>query len=184
MAWDLSSVLAEQGPAGGHTHGEGVTPHNRMATVVVILGTFVAASGVRIALGEAGRQELLLFIASSSMFADGVVHFYVVSEHLGGAPFVAFFAATGAVQLVLGYALLRGARVTYMASAILTAGLIALFFVTRLVPPPFAAEPETFEPVGLISKALESSTLIALGLLLYRWRSEARAAVPAPPSAP
>jgi len=160
--------------------------HNTVATVVVVLGVVLAAFGARMLLMDrpATKQAVALFGASTLMLADGVLHFYVVSEHLSIHWFAVFFVAAGAAQLVLGFGLFRAKPLVYVISVLVLIGLVVLFFVTRVVPPPGAAEPEAYEPVGIVSKALEFAALGALGYLVYRWRSgaprEARATVPGP----
>lgn len=184
VTWDLSYVLSVQEP--GHPHEEGaVLAHNAAATAVVVVGVVLAALGARmLLLGKpATRNAFLLFLASTLMFADGILHFYVVSEHLAILPFAAFFVAAGAVQLGLGFGLFKARPIVYYLSVLVTIGLIVLFFASRSFTLPFSEGPEGFEAIGIVSKALEFVTLGALGLLLYRWRSEAKAGAAAPPPA-
>ena len=146
--------------------------HNAAATVVVVLGVVLATAGARmLILGKpAARQAYGLFAASSLMFADGVLHFYVVSEHLSILSFAVFFVVAGAVQLVLGFGLFRAKPLVYLLSVLVLVGLVVVFFVTRVVPPPGLTAPEPFEPVGVVSKVLEFVALGSLGYLVYRWR--------------
>ncbi|MEK6851337.1 MAG: hypothetical protein AABY30_02235, partial [Candidatus Thermoplasmatota archaeon] len=125
----------------------------------------------------------LLFVASTLMFADGVLHFFVVSEHLSILPFAVFFVAAGAVQIGLGFGLFKPRPFVYLVSAVLTVGLIGLFFLSRAVTLPYADGPEEYEVLGLVSKALEFATIAALGILLYRWRADVKAGAETPPSA-
>lgn len=184
VTWDLSYVLSTQDPGPPHDEGA-VMVHNAAATAVVIAGVALAALGARmLLLGKpATRTAHLLFLASTLMFADGVLHFYVVSEHLSILPFAIFFAAAGAVQVGLGFGLFRERPLVYYLSVIVTIGLIVLFVVSRLVALPFSEGREEFEAIGVLSKVLEFVTLGALGLLLYRWRAEAKAGAAAPPPA-
>ncbi len=171
VTWDLSYVLGQ--PAESHDEEAAVIAHNTVATVVVIVGVVLAAVGARmLLLGKpAGREAYALFAASSLMLADGILHFYVVSEHLSILSFAVFFVVAGAVQLVLGFGLFRAKPLVYLISIAVLIGLVVVFFVTRVVAPPGLAEPEHFEPIGVVSKVLEFVALGALGYLVYRWRS-------------
>ena len=177
VTWDLSYVLGQ--PVEHHQGEEAaVFAHNTIATIVVIAGVVLAAFGARmLLLGKpASRQAYALFAASSLMLADGILHFYVVSEHLSILSFAVFFVVAGAVQLVLGFGLFRAKPLVYLFSVLVLIGLVVVFFVTRVVPPPGVTEPEQFEAVGVVSKLLEFGALGALGYLMYRWRSVARQA--------
>lgn len=151
--------------------------HNGAATVVVILGVGLATFGARMRIAErpVGPQAYTLLAASTLMFADGVLHFYAVSEHLSILPFALFFVAAGAVQIGLGFGLFKARPRVYLLSVVVTVGLILLFLLSRSVTLPFAAGPEGFEALGVISKVLEVVTLVALGILIYRWRVGAKA---------
>src|SRR3990172_9945701 len=120
VTWDLSYVLGQ--PA-EHHHGDeaAVIAHNTVATIVVIVGVVLAAVGARmLLLGKpASRDAYALFAASSLMLADGILHFYVVSEHLSILSFAVFFVVAGAVQLVLGFGLFRAKPLVYLLSVLL-----------------------------------------------------------------
>jgi len=184
VAWDLSFVLGQ--PAEHHDqHESAILAHNAAATVVVILGVVLAIVGARMLIvgKPAARQAYGLFAASSLMFADGVLHFYVVSEHLSILPFALFFVAAGAVQVGLGFGLFKARPRIYVLSVLVTIVLFVVFFLARAFTFPFAQGPEEFEVLGTLSKVLEAIALVALGLLLYWWRVDAKAAAPAPPAA-
>ena len=175
VAWDLAYVLQAPETA---PHDEGaLMAHNAAATVVTILGVVLAALGARMLLLEtpATRDAYALFAASTLMLADGVLHFYVVSEHLAILPFAAFFVAAGAVQLALAVGLMKPRPLVGYVAVLVTIGLIGLFFLARTVTMPFAEGPEEYDAVGIVSKVLEFATLGALGVLLYRWRVSAKA---------
>lgn len=180
VTWDLSYVMGQ--PVEHHDgHEAAVIAHNTVATVLVIIGVALSAVGARmLLLGKpAGREAYALFAASSLMLADGVLHFYVVSEHLSILSFAVFFVVAGAVQLVLGFGLFRAKPLIYIFSVLVLVGLVVVFFVTRVVPPPGMTEPEQFEAVGAVSKVLEFAALGALSYLVYRWRWSVRQAQPA-----
>ncbi len=172
VTWDLAYVLETPGP-----HDASAMAHNTAATLVVIAGVLLAAVGARMLLLDrpAKKQAYLLFAASTLMFADGVLHFFVVSEHLAILPFAVFFVVAGAVQLGLGLGLLKPRPLVYYLAILVTIGLIGLFFLARTITMPFAEGPEEYDAIGLLSKVLEVATLAALGLLLYRWRVDAKA---------
>ena len=180
VTWDLSYVLGQQ-PAGHHDEGV-IMLHNTVATVVVALGVVLAAVGARWLLLErpATRQAYALFAASTLLFADGVLHFYVVSEHLSILPFAVFFVVAGAAQILLGFGLMRPRPLVYYLALVTTIGLIGLFFLSRTITMPFAEGPEEYDAIGLLSKALEGMTIVALGVLLYRWRTAAKVEEPKP----
>ena len=184
VAWDLSYVAGMPEPAQPHDDTV-IMAHNAAATIVVILGVILAAIGARMLLLEkpASRQAYLLFATSTLMFADGVLHFFVVSEHLAILPFAVFFVVAGAAQIGLGFGLFKPRPFVYLVSAVLTIGLIGLFFLSRTVTLPYAEGPEEYEVLGLVSKALEVVTVVALGALLYRWRADLKAGAEAPPAA-
>lgn len=184
VTWDLSYVLGQ--PPAHHHGGEAtIIAHNTVATIVVIVGVVLAAAGARmLLLGKPAMKEAyLLFAASTLMLADGVLHFFVVSEHLSVLPFAAFFVVAAFVQLALGFGLLMPKRfpsrpLLYYLGILVTIGLFALFFVSRTITLPFASGPEDYNAVGILSKVLEVVTLGALGGLLYRWRVNAKSAAP------
>ncbi len=184
VAWDLSYVLGMPEPPGAHDDTE-VMVHNAAATAVLVVGVLLSMVGARMFLLErpASRKATALFAASTLMFADGVLHFYVVSEHLSILPFAVFFVAAGAAQIGLGFGLLKPRPFVYLLSTVLTIGLIGLFFLSRTVTLPYAEGPEEYEALGLVSKVLEVATIAALGVLLYRWRADAKAGAEAPPAA-
>jgi hypothetical protein len=187
VAWDLSYVLGQ--PAQHHAGQEvAVIAHNTVATIVVLVGVVLAAVGARILLlgKPAKREAYLLFAASTLMLADGILHFFVVSEHLSVLPFAAFFVVAAFVQLALGFGLLMPQHspsrpFLYYLGILVTVGLFGLFFVSRTITLPFATEPEEYNAVGILSKVLEVVTLGALGGLLYRWRVSAKSAAPVAP---
>jgi 4-amino-4-deoxy-L-arabinose transferase-like glycosyltransferase len=188
VTWDLSYVLGQPVEHYQDEHAA-VVAHNTIATVVVIVGVVLAAIGARmLLLGKPAKSEAyLLFAASTLMLADGVLHFFVVSEHLAIRPFAVFFAAAASIQLGLGFGLLMpqfrllSRPALYYVSILTTIGLIILFFVSRTTTMPFAPRPDDYDTVGILSKVLEIGTLGALGGLVYRWRASAGATVPAAP---
>lgn len=174
VTWDLTFVMSEEKMAGGG--GMNVVAHNAAATVVVILGVLLAAWGTRMLLLDRPRREAYaLFAASSLMFADAILHFYVVADHLEIAPFAVFFVVAGIVQVALGFGLFRSRPLVYGLSVLVTVGLIAVFFAARIWTLPFASGPEEWELSGVVSKVLEVLTLVALVVLLYWQRTTAKA---------
>jgi hypothetical protein len=184
VAWDLSYVAGMPEPGGSQNQAE-VVAHNTAATVVLVLGVVLAALGSRMLLLErpATRQAYALFAASTLMFADGILHFFVVSEHLSILPFAVFFVAAGAIQIALGFGLFKPRPYVYLLSAVVTIGFIGLFLLSRTVALPFSEGPEEYEALGLLSKALEGVTIVALVVLLYLWRAGMKAGAAAPPAA-
>jgi len=179
VTWDLSYVVGQE-PAGAPDEGA-IMLHNTVATVVVALGVVLAAVGARwLFLEKPTREAYALFAASTLLLADGVLHFYVVSEHLSILPFAVFFVVAGAAQILLGFGLMKPRPLVYHLALVTTVGLIGLFFLSRTITMPFAEGPEEYDAIGLLSKVLEGVTLVALGVLLYRWRTAAKAEDPKP----
>lgn len=177
VAWDFDNA-AEHSGAPDHHEGTAHTARDPAAIPLIVLGTLVAGvgTGLHVIGKPPTRVAYALFTASYLMLADGVVHFYAVSDHVSIPLFGAFFAAVGAAQLGLAVGLWRAKPLVYLVSGALMAGLIVLFFVTRFISPPGMAEPEAFEPLGILSKVLEFAALGALVYLVLRWRSGARLA--------
>ncbi|MGH2655500.1 MAG: hypothetical protein ACRDIZ_02160 [Actinomycetota bacterium] len=98
----------------------------------------------------------------------GAIHLALIPEHFGeGAAFGVFFVAASAFQLWLAAALLLrpGPRI-HRAGLWGTAALVATWMVTRLIPPPAAAEPEPVELWGVLATALEVAAIVALAASL------------------
>jgi len=169
IAWELSALLVAAETHVGH---EEAVVHNAVATVVVILGVLLAAVGTRLILRSRfeAPEGYALLVASSAMFADGILHLEVVGEHLQILPYAIFFVAAGGTQLALGFGLLRARPLVYLVSSLVTIMLIVIFFVARFVALPFSEGVESFEAIGLLSKALEFAALSAVVFLLARWR--------------
>lgn len=163
-----------QSPAGGgHTHGGSASESVSHAPSALWLGVFgIEMAGMGAALKQYGprlsRRSAALVAGLTLLFADGVVHWLAVLEHVGSAPDVAFFLVVGLAQVVGVPVALRSRKVLWWLGVPLTAFLLGLYVATRLVALPFESEPEPFELLGLVSKALEASALLALAVFFGR----------------
>jgi len=172
----LVDLSAAPPPSAHGGHGElsvAEVGHPASAIGLAAAGSAVAALGL--VLGAAllpGRaRPAALAIGLTLLYADGVVHWFAILEHLGhlgGETTVLFFLATGAVQIAAVPLALRREGVLWWTGVAFTVFLIALFAVTRFVPPPFALQPEPIEPLGLLSKVIEVGILAAMAVYFGR----------------
>ena len=147
----------------------GPTGHPPFAIGLAFAGTILAALGVIFTRpAVSGTRGLGLVAGLALLYADGIVHWFAILEHLGEPASALFFLATGAVQVAAVPLALRGERILWWVGVALTAFLVVLFAVTRLVPTPFALVLEPAEPLGLLSKGLEAGILGAMGAFFGR----------------
>jgi hypothetical protein len=111
---------------------------------------------------------MALLTALALLYADGVVHWLAVLEHIGSGPNVAFFLATGAIQVLSAPIALRRDRHLWWAGVPFTAFLILLYAVARVAVLPLELGLEPIEQLGLVSKGIEVLLLIALAAYFGR----------------
>lgn len=168
---DLSSVTPSSGQGHGGEGGFQVaTTHPPGAIAFALLGIGAAAW---CALMRASRllpplRRAALIIALSLLYADGIIHWFAVSEHAGSAPNVAFFLVTGVVQVFAVPFVARRKKALWWVGVAFTVFLIALYAVTRVVPTPLEPRPESIQTLGLLSKAVGAGLLIALAVYFGR----------------
>src|SRR5712691_9696188 len=95
----------------------------------------------------------------SLLYADGLLHWFAILEHVGAAPFMWFFAASGAVQIFAIPFALRWERVAWWSGVALSVFFLVLYAFVLIVPEPLSVEPEGVTGLGLLSKAAELGIL-------------------------
>lgn len=117
--------------------------------------------------------------AAVGLVSSAVLHVGLAPEHFAESPaFGVFFAASGALAAVTAAAVVAApTRATYSLGAALALGLIVLWAVFRLVPPPGAEGGESVDLVGLATKGAEMLALVSCLVLLSRERHAARVGV-------
>jgi hypothetical protein len=98
------------------------------------------------------------------LYADGLLHWLAVLEHLGEPLSAIFFLVAGGVQVGAVPLVLRRERALWWVGVALTVFFIELYVITRIVPPPFSLEPESIESLGTLSKGTELALLVVLGV--------------------
>ena len=165
-----------------------------LVTNVVVVAWMVAMRGGRLRVVSPRRprhparlDDRRLGLAGSLVGA-AVIHVAVVPEHLDEwAAAGLFFVALAAVQLAVGAAVvLRPGRLTWLAAAVVAAGPIALWVVSRTVGLPVGPEPGVPEALGMadLACAVLEAAAVALALSLRaRDTPETRAGEVTAPSA-
>ncbi|MGQ0668677.1 MAG: hypothetical protein ACT4PO_03210 [Actinomycetota bacterium] len=98
------------------------------------------------------------------VLAAANLHILLTPEHFREGPqFGLFFLAADIFQVWLAFALLLmpGPRV-YRTGLWGSAGLVAIWMITRLIPPPGAASPEPVELLGVVATSLEIAAIVGL----------------------
>jgi len=171
---------AQVAESGGHAGHEPVTGPPAHDAVVVGLG-LAGIGAASIGLGALMRKDLgtrvglAKYAALVLLIADGVLHLFVMNEHLSLAIFAAFFLGAGGVELGLPIVGVRRDRFVSWAGILVSAGLIAIYGYTRVLPPPFEEAPEPSEALGILSKVIEACVIALLGYVLLRRRALQRA---------
>ena len=137
-----------------------------MADVSDVADVEEASTGV-------GEQPSLGFLLAGLLAGAGVIHLVMIPSHIGEswAEGIAF-AVVGWAQIAAGVALLlgRGSRRLYTAVILGSAGVVALWVVSRTVGLPFGAHAGVVEPVGLVDQicaALELGAVLVAGAMLF-----------------
>ncbi len=168
----LSDVLtgqAEQSIPSGHA-GHGATAatiaHSPIAIALAFFGTAIILTGLVLRYPESltSFRALVLPLGLTLLYADGLLHWLAVIEHLTEPLSAAFFIGSGAVQVGAIPLVRRRERLLWWVGVALTVFFIELYLITRIVPPPFSLEPEAVESLGTLSKVVEVGILIALAL--------------------
>jgi len=141
--------------------------------VVALLGAVVAVVAARSLLARS-RDTVIGAVALCSGVA-GVIHAVVTPEHFEEhVLFGLFFLAVTVLQMgVVVAALHRPSRALWIATAVGTVGVLALWALSRTVGLPIGPEPWTAEPTGLpdVACALYEAGVVFGCLELARARS-------------
>ncbi len=169
LVTDLMAGLASTGAVSSHGgHGSESVPvtHSAAAIYVAILGSGVILAGLVLSSINSLRsvQTLSLVAGLTLLYADGVVHWLAVTEHIGEPLSAIFFVFSGGIQVGAVPLVKRREKLLWWVGVALTVFFIELYILTRIVPPPFSLEPESLESLGTLSKAIEIGLLVALGL--------------------
>ncbi len=151
-------------------HGHESAFHAPLAIALGLVGYAVANVGISFRLSEPviAHRRIALFFALVFLYADGVIHWLAVAEHLASLPSVVFFVVVGGVQVFAVPLALRRETVVWWVGVALSAFLVLLYAVTRVVAPPFAVEPEPVESLGLLSKGIQLALLASLAVFFGR----------------
>ena len=102
---------------------------------------------------------------------DGAIHLLAFNEHLISSTYAAlFFEVVSPVQIILGVLIPHLSSRFDVAWLLFTLFLIAAYVVTRTVAIWPIGEVEAVDPLGLISKAVETATGAALVSLMWARR--------------
>lgn len=167
----LSDLLANQASIGAVSNhgGHGDEPsiaHSPISIAMALLGPAIMLTGLLLSHLKSLRSvhTLSLIAGLTLLYADGLVHWLAVVEHLGEPSSATFFILAGGVQ-VAAVPLARGReRLLWWVGVALTVFFVELYLLTRIVPPPLSLEPESLESLGTLSKAMELGVLVALGV--------------------
>ena len=106
-----------------------------------------------------GKRYLVGFL----LIADGGLHLFALNQHLANVPAALFFEVVSPIQILGGMAFPHLGRQYNRAWILFTSFLIAAFVLTRTVAIWPIGVVEEFDPLGLVSKAVE---LLTLGTLV------------------
>jgi len=163
---DILQAPASAAPAPDHGMETEATPivHSSDAILVAVegLGALTVGLGLVVPRPLTSERGFALVGGLSLLYADGLIHWFAILEHLAEPPSAAFFAIAGAAQVFAIPVALRGRRVLWWVGVALPVFFLELFLVTRFVPAPFALSPEPVEALGLLSKAAELGLLAAM----------------------
>lgn len=111
------------------------------------------------------------------LLIDGLVHLFAFNDHLTSPFPAAFFGVLAPVQILAGALFPNAGSRGDPGWLLLTAGLLAAYIATRSFAVWPLAEIEEVDALGLLSKAVEAFTILALVALL---RLDRRARSPGP----
>jgi len=155
----LNDVLAGQAeqsiPSGHASHGTtaATITHSPIAIALAFFGTAIILTGLVLSYPESltSVRALVIPLGLTLLYADGLLHWLAVIEHLTEPLSAAFFIGSGAVQIGAIPLIRRRERLLWWVGVALTVFFIELYVITRIVPPPFSLEPEAVESLGTLS---------------------------------
>src|SRR2546426_6862701 len=154
----LQAPQAAAPPVHGHVTTQAtsiVHSSGAIAIAVELLLTLFVGLGLVVPGLLTSARGFALVSGLSLLYADGLLHWFAILEHVGEAPSMWFFAVSGAVQIFAIPFALRWRRAAWWSGVVLSVFFLLLYFWTRVVPAPFSVEPEGVEGLGLLSKATE-----------------------------
>jgi hypothetical protein len=162
-------VLAHVEPAGLHA---GAAQLLRLGPLLALL--LVAAWAVVERAGPAAPPppRRLGAGAAVALGAAGAIHLALVGQHAKESlASGVFFAAAGAVELLLAVALWRtpGSRRTALAAGVVAGGLLGLYGISRLWSIPAFGGQEAVDALGLLTKLLELAGAVLAAAATGAW---------------
>src|SRR2546422_8164488 len=136
-----------------------VQSSDAIAVAANLLPILVAALSLVMPALRTSEGAFALVGGLSLLYADGLLHWFAILEHVGAAPFMWFFAAPGAVQIFAIPFALRWERVAWWSGVALSVFFLVLYAFVLIVPEPLSVEPEGVTGLGLLSKATELGIL-------------------------
>ena len=151
---------------GGHGGQEAIPVHSTVSLTFALLGPPIVLVGLVLSYRESLRyvQGIGLVAGLTLLYADGLLHWLAVLEHLSEPLSAGFFVISGAIQVGAIPLARRREKLLWWVGVALTLVFIELYIITRIIPPPFSLEPESVESLGTFSKGVEIAILVALGL--------------------
>ncbi len=150
------------------SHGSGavVVAHSPNAIALALLGPPIVLAGLSLMHLQSLRSAKVLSLVAglTLLYADGLVHWLAVLEHLGEPLYAAFFIVGGAVQVGAVLLVRRHERALWWLGVALTVFFIELYVLVLVVPAPFSVEPESLTSLGTLSKGFELALLASLGI--------------------
>ena len=165
---DITAAPAPLAPSdhGGHGGGGAVPVHSNVSLAFALLGPPLVLGGLLITYRESLRsvQRIGLVAGLTLLYADGLLHWLAVLEHLSEPLSAVFFVISGAIQVGATPLARSREKLLWWVGVALTLVFIELYIITRIIPPPFSLEPESVESLGTFSKGVEIATMAALGI--------------------
>ncbi len=150
------------------SHGSGavVVAHSTIAIALALLGPPIVLAGLSLMHLQSLRSAKVLSLVAglTLLYADGLVHWLAVLEHLGEPLYAAFFIVGGAVQVGAVLLVRRRERALWWLGVAFTVFFIELYVLVLVVPAPFSVEPESLTSLGTLSKGFELALLASLGI--------------------
>ncbi len=161
----LQAPQAAAPPVHGHVTTQAtsiVHSSGAIAIAVELLLTLVVGLGLVVPGVLTSARGFALVAGLSLLYADGLLHWFAILEHVGAVPFMWFFAVSGAVQIFAIPFALRWERVAWWSGVALSVFFVVLYGAVLIVPEPLGVEPEGVTVLGLLSKAAELGVLVGM----------------------
>ncbi|MFN8382637.1 MAG: hypothetical protein U0V02_11885 [Anaerolineales bacterium] len=119
--------------------------------------------------------KILIALSAVMTILAGIIHLWVVPEHLEHAPAHGiFFLIVSIAQITWSIFVWRKPSETlYYIGALMSGWLIVLYAITRLFPPPFSdGWPEIVDLIGLVCELFEFMAMFTLLILIFRSQAQ------------